>query len=222
MTVRGILPTVLLFDLDGTLVDSRQDLANAVNRTRLDFFLEEVDVKQVIEWVGDGVHRLLQRAFPGFDAKTVYQRFLAHYEHHLCDHTVLYPGVKRLLDHAGEHILAVVTNKGQRFTEPLLESLGIRERFDAIIGARPGMPLKPDPAPLRLALDRMNVTSAEAVMIGDSLQDIQAGKNAKVATCAVTWGFRSETQLAIVQPDWMVSHPDELTAMLRSVRISRD
>lgn len=190
-----------LFDLDGTLVDSRADLALAVNLTRQDFGLPPRSLDEVVACVGEGVRVLIERSCPErpelWDEMLVRQR--QHYRAHLLDRTALYPGVAATLEAlagAGWR-LGVVTNKPSPVTLPILEGLGIRRFFGAVVGGGDCAALKPDPEPLRLAARQMGVALDEADwMVGDHFTDLEAGRRAGVRRCFCRFGFgeaRGET-----------------------------
>jgi len=195
-----------LFDLDGTLIDSRLDLALAVNLTRQEFGLPPRSVEEVVACVGEGVRVLIERAIPEYpdqwDAMMLRQR--VHYLAHSMDNTTLYPGVKETLSalcSEGWH-LAVVTNKPGPVTRPILKGLGISDCFGAVVGGGDCPMLKPDPAPLFQAALQMGVTlDAEDWMVGDNFTDLEAGRRAGVKRCFCRFGFgdvRGETyELAI-------------------------
>lgn len=183
-----------LFDLDGTLIDSRADIALAVNLTRQDFGLPPKPEREIVACVGEGVRLLIERASPErpdlWDAMLLRQR--EHYRDHLLDQTALYPGVTQTLRHlcdAGWR-LGVVTNKPGSFTRPILEGLGVLGYFGAVVGGGDCPELKPDPAPLRLAAAQLGVTlDAGDWMIGDHVTDLEAGRRAGVKRCFCRFGF---------------------------------
>ena len=183
-----------LFDLDGTLVDSRADLALAINLTRKDFGLAPLSLAAVVEAIGEGVRVLLARTIPeradDIDALLVRQR--AHYREHFLDNTVLYPGfdiVLRTLKARGWK-LGVVTNKPALFIRPILEGLGVFDLFGAVVGGGDCALLKPDAAPLRLAAERMGtVLDSGDWMIGDHVTDLDAAANAGIKSCFCRFGF---------------------------------
>ncbi|HRR33311.1 MAG TPA: HAD-IA family hydrolase [Kiritimatiellia bacterium] len=206
----------LLFDLDGTLIDSRADLACAVNLTRQDFGLPPKSVAEVVACVGEGVRVLIERAIPErpdlWEAMLVRQR--VHYVEHCLEQTVLYPGVAETLGALkadGWH-LAVVTNKPSFVTHPILAGLGIAKYFGAVVGGGDSPTLKPDPAPLRLAAEQMGVTlDADDWMVGDNFTDLAAGRNAGIRRCFCRFGFgepRDETW------DLAIDRFEELRAFL--------
>ena len=190
-----------LFDLDGTLIDSRADLALAVNLTRQDFGLPPKTIEDVLACVGEGVRALVERAIPErpelWDDMLVRQR--VHYIAHMLDQTCLYPGVRETLLalRAAGWRLAVVTNKPGPVTRPILEGLGVLECFGAVVGGGDCPALKPDPLPLQLAAAQLGVTlDAEDWMIGDHVTDLEAGRRAGVKRCFCRFGFgevRGET-----------------------------
>ena len=183
-----------LFDLDGTLIDSRADLALAVNLTRQDFGLPPKAEAEVVACVGEGVRLLIERAIP--ERPDLWEAMLArqreNYGAHCLDHTALYPGVKETLQAlvAAGWRLAVVTNKPGPVTRPILEGLGIAGCFGAVVGGGDCPVLKPDPAPLRLAAAQLGVTlDAEDWMVGDNFTDLEAGRRAGVRRCFCRFGF---------------------------------
>lgn len=180
----------LLFDLDGTLVDSSADLGTAVNLLRAELALPPLTIEQVRSYVGDGATMLVRRALPeGAFCERHLQRFLQLYDAHLVDQTALYPGIADfLMAHQGKN-MAVITNKPTAMTTRLLFELGITAFFTSIIGAERNLPKKPDPAPIFAALRDMQAAADGAVMIGDHHTDLQAGRAAGVKTCFCGWGI---------------------------------
>ncbi|RMF57457.1 MAG: HAD family hydrolase [Calditrichaeota bacterium] len=202
---------LLIFDLDGTLVDSQQDLTNAVNFARKELGYPELDVATVTRYVGDGVHKLLERSIP--DAEAV-ERALAlfrdHYSRHALDFTRPYPGVHEMLHHFRNKKMAVLSNKPAGFTRSILEGLNLAPFFEMILGGDSADALKPDPAPVLHILKQMKVDAGRAVMIGDGPTDIQAAKNAGILSCAVTYGLRDRKTLAAEEPDFIIDQVSEL------------
>jgi len=187
------MPHGIIFDLDGTLIDSRADLALAVNLTRAELDLPPIAQAQVVGFVGEGVRRLLSRAIPErpellAQALEINER---HYRAHLLDQTRLYPGVAEALEtfRLRGLRLMVVTNKPREFTGLILEGLGIQGLMAAVVGGGDGPGLKPDPAPLRLALDRAGCAAAGSWMAGDHFTDLEAGRRAGLKRCYCRYGF---------------------------------
>jgi len=206
----------LLFDLDGTLIDSVTDLTTALNCLRGEFDLPPLSIVEVTGMVGDGARKLVQRAMPADcqPADSV-SRFLAHYHQHLCDQTTPYPGIIELLHEFADHPMAVVTNKPITLTREVLDRLGLTPAFRCIIGGDSYAEKKPHPLPVLKALELLNETAAQAIMIGDHHTDLHAGRGAGCRTCFCHWGF-GHTDGAL--PDWEVVSTGQLAALLRSLK----
>jgi phosphoglycolate phosphatase len=204
-----------IFDLDGTLIDSRADLATAVNATRADYGLPPLPAALVATFVGEGMRTLLARAMPEhaeFIDEAV-PRARAHYGAHLLDQTRLYPGVVDALARlcAGGFRLAVVSNKPYEFIPPTLSGLGIDGFFGACIGGGPDLPLKPDPAPLLAALRALGADLAGSWIVGDHFTDLEAGRRAGLRRCFCRYGFGDPRDEPF---DLAVDRPAELTQLL--------
>ena len=210
----------MLFDLDGTLIDSRADLARSVNLMLADLGRPPLAEAVVASFVGDGVPTLTRRSLVATHPKgempdsALHQRaiecMLAHYEMQMLVGTCLYPHVKETLAHFKDKRKAIVTSKESRFVAPLLDHLGIGEAFDCIIGGDTVKARKPDPEPVLEAIRKLGGTVEQAVMIGDSESDILAGRNAHMLTCAVSIGFRTYEQLQQYVPDVLIDRFDKL------------
>jgi len=183
----------IIFDLDGTLIDSRADLALAVNLTREELGLAAIPQAEVVGYVGEGVRRLLSRAIPELPqqldrALAINQR---HYRAHLLDQTTLYPGVGAALERfrrAGIPLM-VVTNKPREFTDLILAGLGIATFMSAVVGGGDCPGLKPDPAPLLMALEQSGCGAEGSWMVGDHFTDLEAGRRAGLKRCLCRYGF---------------------------------
>ncbi len=215
----------ILLDLDGTLVDSAPDLAAAVNRLLAERGADAVTEAQVRDWTGDGARRLVARALGDrlgeepaeADLDGALERFLALYEEGVYVRSRPYPGViegVQRLAAAGLR-LAVVTNKPQRLVEPILEPMGIRESIDAIVGGESTEAKKPDPEPLRLAMERLGAASATVLMVGDSATDVEAARNAGVPVACVPYGYRRGVAPAELGADAVIEDLRELSGLLR-------
>ena len=204
---------LIMFDLDGTLADTGHDLAGSVNFTRAHFQLSPLPEKLVYGNVGRGVEHLLKRSLPK-QAPEHFQEamrvFLAHYEKHLLDRTVLYPGVHEVLEYFRAKRRLVVSNKIVRLTEAVVRGLGVAGEFDAILGGDSAAEKKPDPALLNLALQQFQVSAASALIVGDGDTDIEAGKRAGVMTCGVTYGLGNKQDLLAAEPDLVIDSIGEL------------
>lgn len=214
-------PAALLFDLDGTLVDSVPDIAVAVDRTLVDLGRAAAGEAQVRGWVGNGGRMLVRRALSGSvegvaDDDPLLLRaldiFFAHYHDTNGRSSRLYAGVAEALEaFAGRGIpMAVITNKPHRYVEPLFATLGILHHFPVLIGGDTLPVKKPDPAPLFLACEQLGVPVASALMIGDSQNDIAAARAAGCPVVAVDYGYNYGRPVSEEGADRVVSDLREL------------
>jgi phosphoglycolate phosphatase len=204
---------LVMFDLDGTLADTGQDLADAVNHTRAHFNLEPLPARLVHSHVGRGVEHLLRHSLPEDSADhfaEVTRVFLARYESHLLDKTVLYPGVHDVLDYFRHKRRVVVSNKMHRLTVAVLQGLGVEKEFDAVLGGDSALEKKPHPALIHDVLKRFRILPDHALIIGDGNTDIEAGKRAGVLTCGVTYGLGNRADLVASEPDLIIDDLAEL------------
>jgi len=204
----------VILDLDGTLVDSQRDLADAVNATRAWMGLDPLPPVTVAQYVGNGAPVLVQRALPDAgkeDWSRGLKYFLEYYRDHMLDSTVLYPGVREALDqlHAERIPLAVLTNKPIRFTLQMLEGLGIDLHFFRVYGGNSFPEKKPDPAGLNALVVESGAHRARTIMVGDSAVDVDTARNAGVQACGVRWGFQPETFVSS-PPDFLIDDLREL------------
>jgi phosphoglycolate phosphatase len=210
---------VIIFDLDGTLIDSRVDLANSVNYTRVRLGMSLLPNELIYSYVGDGASMLIRRAFgrepTEAELKEALEIFLAHYKLHLLDHTVLYPGVIEALEGLASLNLAVLTNKPINPTNIILEGLGVKEKFAVVYGGNSFEQKKPDPIGVLKILKDTGTFRERTLMVGDSRIDIETGANAQIATCGVTYGLASDT-LAEASPDFLINDPRELLGIVYS------
>jgi len=208
---------VIIFDLDGTLVDSRLDLVNSVNFTRVRMGLPAIESSLIYSYVGDGAPMLIRRALgPKVSEAEVTQAleiFLEHYRLHLLDNTTLYPGVREALDQLDSLTLAVLTNKPVNATKAILEGLGILAEFTAVYGGNSFEHKKPYPVGVNKILEDSHTYKERALIVGDSRVDVQTGRNAGIATCGVTYGLASET-LNDPKPDYLVDDMRELVKII--------
>ncbi len=211
---------LLAFDLDGTLIDSKADLANSVNATRSWMNLGPLPMAQVSSYVGNGAPMLVKRALPDANEAQLAEAlryFLDYYREHMLDETTLYPGVREALDElhaAGKH-LAILTNKPARFSETLIERLGLDGHFFRIYGGNSFTEKKPHPVGLQALMDERGIAPEHTVMVGDSSVDILTARNAGALACGVAWGFQPET-FADAPPDLLIHDMRELSRLVRS------
>jgi len=193
--------SVVFFDLDGTLVDSASDIAEAINRLRVELGHAAVDEATVRSWIGDGARQLVSQALRHAgdtrDVDTVMPRFMQHYEDCLLLDPRLYPGVDatlRALRAAGVR-MAVCTNKPAPCVPPLLDAMGIAGYFEAVLGAGELPERKPDPAPLLHLAGRFGVPVTQCLMVGDSSADAGAAIAAGAPLVMVRYGYRRDFDL---------------------------
>ncbi len=208
---------LLVFDLDGTLVDSELDLANSVNATLEKIERKALPVELIASYVGQGVTVLISRALGAEASPDLIERatesFLNHYREHMLDHTATYPGVREALAELGGRKMAVLTNKPVRFSREMLKGLGLSDRFLQIYGGNSFENKKPDPVGLRRLMEETEVPASRTMMIGDSISDVLAGRNAGTWTCGVNYGFGAPT-LDEAPPDIRIDDLRELPKLL--------
>jgi phosphoglycolate phosphatase len=208
---------VLIFDLDGTLVDSKKDLTASVNYVRHRFDLPVLTEEEIARFIGNGAVMLIRRTL---DTKATesnvqngLQMFLHYYHAHMLDTTGLYPGVRETLEKLSDCKLAVLTNKPVRFSCAMLEGLGIYQCFAAVYGGNSFDHKKPDPVGIYQILSDTKGHRERTWMIGDSAVDVHTGRNAGVATCGVTYGYATET-FKDAQPDFLIDNFSELEKVI--------
>jgi phosphoglycolate phosphatase len=187
---------LLIFDLDGTLIDSREDLAAGINHMRAHFDLEPLPLETVVGYIGNGVRRLVEGSLQGADVNVdaALRITKEYYYSHLTVHTTLYEGVEqgiRRLTAAG-HKLAVLTNKPGDPSRQILEKFGIGDSFSAIIGGGDVGNLKPEPDGIHRCLEVSGVDAANTWMIGDHYTDLAVADNAGIKSVFVRYGFGEE------------------------------
>jgi phosphoglycolate phosphatase len=203
---------LLIFDLDGTLIESKWDIADSVNLTLRDLGLPERSQEEIFGFVGDGVKRLLRLAV-GEESPDKYEQalqvFRRHYLQHCLDRTRFYPGIEGMLTHFGQKRKAVATNKSIEYTNVILNGLG-PQHFTFVVGGDNGFGLKPDPGMLLHVMEKLGVSKERTVLIGDSTNDINGGHNAGIRVCAVGYGMGNREKMAACRPDWFIERPEEL------------
>lgn len=212
---------LLIFDLDGTLIDSKRDLADAVNAMRVHLGEPPLADETVYSYVGNGAQVLVQRALPGRPAEEIdrgHRFFLEYYRDHMLDATTLYPGVREALDTLLEMPvkMAVLTNKPVRFSEHLVKGLGLDGHFFRIYGGNSFEEKKPHPIGIETLISESGIARERTLMIGDSAVDVLTARNAQVEACGVTWGFQPET-FATAPPDFLVDRMSELVARVTAL-----
>jgi phosphoglycolate phosphatase len=209
---------LLIFDLDGTLIDSKEDLVNSVNAMLAWKHREPLPHEVVASYIGNGAPMLVKRALPDLnedDHLAALQFFLDYYREHMLDATVLYPGVREALDrlHRERVPLAILTNKPVRFSVQLIAGLGLAGHFFQIYGGNSFEEKKPHPIGIERLLEESGADRSRTVMVGDSAVDILTARAASVKACGVSWGFQPET-FATAPPDFII---DDLRVLAEMV-----
>jgi phosphoglycolate phosphatase len=205
---------LLIFDLDGTLIDSRLDLAHSVNATREHAGLGPLAHDLIFSYVGEGAPVLIKRAMgpdaSGAEVTRALDFFLDYYRNHALDYTILYPGVRESLErlHSAGEKLAVLTNKPVRISYLVMNGLGLEHLFFRIYGGNSFEFKKPH----RIGIDTLRIeagaSAEETWMVGDSFVDVLTARNAGVASCGVAWGFQPETFVEY-PPDVLVDRMED-------------
>ena len=208
----------VLFDLDGTLLYTVEDLAAAVNYALTAYGYPSHPVKKVERMVGNGVGKLVERALPNGmktpDYPQVLETFRSYYSAHSEDHTTAYPGLPELLRSLKEAgvATAIVTNKYQEASEALARRFF--PTIDLVAGDQPGRRRKPAPDAVEAALAGLNVPKSRAVYVGDTDVDLETAKNSGLPCISVTWGYRSEAELRLAGAARLVRNAEELKSLL--------
>ncbi len=208
---------LLIFDLDGTLIESKWDIAKSVNFTLVELGLPERPVVEIFGFVGDGVKKLLHLAVgEGNQARfeDALKIFRKHYLEHCLDRTSFFPGIEPMLRHFSHKWKAVATNKSFEYTRVILNGLG-PQHFSYMVGGDNGFGLKPDPGMLLHIMEQLHVRKERAVLVGDSTNDINGGHNAGIRVCAVGYGMGNRQKMAACRPDWFIEHPEELIEIFK-------
>ena len=217
---------LLVFDLDGTLIDSRLDLIHSVNAMLRHLARPELDGDLIASYVGDGAPALVRRALGDADAdnEALFQEaleyFLGYYRVHKLDHTTVYEGIPEVLASLANSSdgvprqMAVLSNKPVNPSRLIVQALGLGDFFVCVYGGNSFTTKKPDPLGVRTILQETGVAADQALMIGDSAIDVLTGRNAGLWTCGVTYGFAPHS-LEEVPPDVLIEAPRELGELLR-------
>lgn len=216
----------VLFDLDGTLVDTAPDIARAVDAALAELDRAPAGEEQVRQWIGNGVRMLMVRALTGGtdhpepaaelldDAQ---ERFRAHYTAAVYDQSSPYDHVIDALEalHRAGFALGVVTNKPWTYSRAIVDGMGLGDTLDVIVGGDSTDAGKPDPGPMRLAMEQLNVSPGEVLMVGDSLTDVQAAHAAGIPVVCVPYGYRRGVPLEELGADGLIRHLGELPGLLQ-------
>ena len=216
-----VKPELVIFDLDGTLVDSRLDLATAVNRTLVDLGRASLPLEHIVTFIGHGMDRLLERALGDSElldeARPVFKR---HYSLALLDHTLPYPGVDVLVRDLGvERKLAVATNKPGPWARSIVAGLGWSESIPYVVGGADVARLKPAPDMVELLLEQSGCSRTDTVIVGDMEVDVETASAAGLPSVGVSWGLAGRDRLQTSGARWIVDSAVELQVLLDEISI---
>ncbi len=205
-----------MFDLDGTLVDSKADIVSQVNAALADGGFPRRSDEELQRWIGRGSRYLFENVTgAGPEAvEALVRDFSRRYMEHIDDSTRPYPGVRETLAHYASLPKVVITNKGQAFADVLLEKLGLRRHFAAVFGAEAFLKKKPDPLPLLEACRRFGVEPARAAFVGDSWPDMAASKACGAVTVCVSYGYGDLPAMRELKPDYEIHRIEQLIGLL--------
>ncbi len=213
---------LFIFDLDGTLIDSKVDIAASVNHTMGVLGLRPLANELIYNFVGNGVTPLIRQtiesAAGGTDGPSFDQAldiFRTHYNQHLLDTTQPFPGMIDVLHHFSDKIKVVVTNKSQGYSEKILKGLQMDRFFKGIFGGDTHFPKKPEPDVIHHILNTFRSDPKKTVIVGDSRVDLETGHNSGIITCGVTWGFRPREELEEIGCDYLIDRPEELVRLFQ-------
>jgi len=208
---------LMIFDFDGTLVQTGEDIANSVNFTLHTLNLPAIDKQQILTFIGDGVVKLIERAIGDVEESYRDQAmaiFTDHYDRHMLDHAELYPGAYDMLRYFAGKRKIILTNKRFKFTEKMASELKISSFFEEIIGADTTPYFKPNPQLVESILKRFPVDKKSTVIIGDGVNDILLAKNAGIISCAFMNGLGMRDELLALKPDIVFERFEELKDLL--------
>jgi phosphoglycolate phosphatase len=229
--IPGHTAKLLIFDLDGTLIDSREDLANSINAMLIHFGKKELPHEVIASYIGDGAPMLVRRSLGDPDDENFVQDavlyFMDWYREHKLDNTYVYDGVKQALDAIQKSRdgtstqgtpalkMAVLSNKPVGPSRAIVEALGLRQYFFQVYGGNSFHTKKPDPTGVQALLEESGVAAEETVIIGDSDIDVLTARNSGIYSVGVTYGLAPHT-LQDAPPDVLIDHPRELADVLGS------
>ncbi len=212
---------LIIYDLDGTLVDTREDIACAANDMLKKLGGSPLTTAAVAAFVGKGLHALIRGCLKTEDPKKIEQGskiYRAYYAEHMLDHSKLYPGAVEFLEYFKLRKQAVITNKPNPYSREILEALGIARYFIEIVAGDSDYPKKPDPAAVLSVMKREKVNPSSTLFVGDSAIDIETARNAGISAAVVTHGFSHRDELQSKRPDALVKDFFELLSQARKER----
>ena len=204
---------LIIYDLDGTLVDTLTDITQAVNHMLRQMGSPELSAQEIRRYIGSGIHELIRRCLKTEDPQDIERGeaiYSTYYAQHFLDQSCLYPGAAAALQHFRTRYQAVVTNKPNPYSREILTALGVAGHFLDIVAGDSEFPRKPDPASMLAIVQKVGTTPQDTLLIGDSPIDVEAGRNAGILTVGVLHGFSDADELAAAGVEMMVRDFDEL------------
>ena len=204
---------LFVYDFDGTLVDTKLDVADSVNHALKELGVRQLHRETIFGYVGDGVGPLLARSLAGTDFADVLaavEVFKKHYDKHLLDRTDFYPRCRETIDYFSNKLHAILSNKPVYFINRILDELNFAHPFTSVLGGDSVERKKPDPQGLLQIIRMAQVAPDEVLMVGDSGIDVETGRRANVSTCAVTYGIGGLESISQFGPDWIIHDFSEL------------
>ncbi len=201
-----------IFDLDGTLIDTRRDITTAINKVLSHYGLAKKSIDEVTGYVGDGIQKFVERCIGDkkIDVDKAVSMFKDFYWTHLVDTTKPYPGVCEVLDHLSDKYKAILTNKSYKFTKAITDKLNLTEKFSEIVGGDSVSKKKPSTEGMEYIISKSGIEREKTVMIGDGKNDILTAKKAGVTSVYVTYGFTDAEKVRSLEPDFIIDTPIDL------------
>lgn len=217
MKLQKINTDLILFDLDGTLVDSGHDIANAVNYTLETLGMRDRSFKEIVSYIGSGVEDLIIKSLGGQKGKLkkALRIFEDYYMDHITDKSSLYPGVKDILEYFKDKKKVIITNRNHKFAVLAMNNLGILDYFADILGGDDLSCMKPSSCPVNKIVNKFHADKKRAIMVGDMAIDVSAGKEAGISTCAVTYGIGKKEDIVKSKPDYIIDSILELKEIIK-------
>jgi phosphoglycolate phosphatase len=210
---------LMIFDLDGTLVDSKDDLTAAVNFIRRKYTLSDINSAEVASYLGNGIRRLIDSVLPNElskeDKQNAFLIFNEYYSEHLLDTTYVYSGIFDMLNALPGIKKAVLSNKTEVYTKKIIEKLGLAEYFIKICGGDTFPEKKPSCLPINSIIKELKVKKDHTVMVGDGINDILCGKSAGISTIAVLYGYSARAKIEANSPSFIASQPSDILNFLQ-------
>lgn len=206
---------LIIFDLDGTLIDTSRDITNALNYALHSYGFKKLAVEETIQMIGEGITRLIEKILGREKLQLrdeVIKKFLDYYSEHLIDYSKIYPYVRETLKELNRYKKAVISNKREYLSTKLLDKMNLLMYFDLIVGSDTTSERKPSAMPVIYVYTKLGLKPNETIMVGDSNYDIEAGKKAGVKTVGVTYGYREKQYLT--DADYLIDSFNELLRIL--------